>query len=503
MVCMWAAWTQPDRFDWSAWADEVVWRGSHNLVLTSSRSSLSILSMITAAKETYALQRDLDAAENDLQALRWNDTPADEIAEIDASIQPLRDRVAERQAEIGGVAFRIPEENLLTLHARLEKLNKRADKLDVKPVSITEHGTEEIKTTRDGKTEYRVYVWVAVAGESPKLDGWRFVATLEHDENGVILRKLPTFDGDVDLTPYRTASPENCDHCKLNRRRNDTYIVQHDNGTLKQVGSNCLTDFLGGASPQQIARYMEYLADFMDELGDEEGGEFYGSSAPKRLSLDSYMTHVATCIRQYGWTSRGLSYDTGRPATADDASENLYNFENKKTDRQGIPMWIDPAPQDADLAARAIQWVRDLPEEALESDYLYNLFTVMKGESLGLRQLGIAASAISAYRKAVEKEVKKKAADKVKAESNFVGEVKDKIEITATCSRIKEINGTYGTTTIYNFIDDQGNQFTWFSSRDIDIIREGQGPYLITGTVKAHEDKGYGKTTVITRCKVS
>lgn len=459
----------------------------------------------TDAQDTYALQRDLALEEQRLSDVKFEANPGLDhprvVAEMEKAIQPLRDRVAERQAEVGGVVFRIPEENISLLQEKIAKLNKRAAKLDVEPVSLTLHETIEIKgKDHNGRDEYRNYQFVAVKGHSPRLAGWRFVATLEHDENGVILRKLPTFEGEVDLTPYRTATPENCDHCKLVRRRNDTYVVQHEDGSLKQVGSNCLTDFLGGASPQQIARWMEFLADFVDELENEDS-EFYGGSAPSRVVAREYMAHVACMVRENGWTSRGSAYNYGGYATADAAESNMYNQASRKS-YKGERLWIDPIDADYAAADKAIEWVRALPEDQLESDYLYNLFTVFKGESLGKRQLGIAASAITAHSKAVEKQIKAEAA---KA-SEFVGAEGDKLEIEVTIVNEIRLEDNYsyhgGTKPLYMMQDAAGNSLKWFASRDIDGMEQGN-TVTIKGTVKAHQmHEKYGKSTILTRCKI-
>lgn len=414
----------------------------------------------------------------------------------------LRAQAAVAQAEVGGEVFRIPEQNIAALIEKIEKLNKRARKLDVAEVEYRLLDTIEVKAreTDQGDT-FKVYQFVAVRGISPRLAGWRFVATLEHDENGVILRKLPTFEGEADLTPYRDATPENCDHCHTRRRRNDTYIVQHESGELKQVGSNCLTDFLGSRSPQQIARWMEYLADFFDDL-ENEGSYFYGGSAPSRISAEDYMAHVACMVREHGWTSRGSAYEYGGSATADDASSNMYNQSRRITDRQGAPMWTDPTDEDFQTGVKAIEWVRSLEESDLVNDYLYNLFTVFKGESLGVRQTGIAASAITAYFKAIQREIERQA----KAKSDFVGAVGDKLEIDVTVASVIRIQDNYswdgGTKPLYKMLDAEGNAIDWFSSRDIDGLEQGASA-RIKGTIKAHKDhEQYGKSTVLTRCKI-
>ena len=58
-----------------------------------------------------------------------------------------------------------------------------------------------------------------------------------------------------------------CEHCGLRRRRTRTYVVVHtDSGEVRQVGSGCLRDFLGGPDPERACRRAELLAAARAEL---------------------------------------------------------------------------------------------------------------------------------------------------------------------------------------------------------------------------------------------
>lgn len=465
---------------------------------------------MTNAETVYEAQREAADLRSRYEEILWDANPG---LGHDAAVEHAyyawehkNQDVTAMQDEIGGMVFLIPEENMAELEARLVKLNKRADKLGVDPITLTKLNTEETQiTVAPGKFEWVVKQYVAVKGSSPKLAGWQFVATLEHDENGVIIRRIPTFEGEVDLTAYREATPENCDHCHTRRRRNDTYIVRHTGGNMKQVGSNCLTDFLGGANPQHIARWMEFVTQFCDDASDAQDREWFGPNAPKRYDAEEYLTHVACMIREEGWTSRGSAYEYGGTATADRADSNMYNMAHKVRDRQGLALWTEPTPADNDLAAKAISWARDLNETDLENDYLYNLHTSLRGESIPSRQFGIAASAIVAYSKAVEREIKRRQSEQRKATSEHFGEIKERVTFDAEVLRINWIKDNYsydgGMKPLYIFTTTDGNEAKWFSSKDMGL-EVGQ-KVTVTGTVKAHEDhERFGKSTQVTRCKI-
>jgi hypothetical protein len=51
-----------------------------------------------------------------------------------------------------------------------------------------------------------------------------------------------------------------CDHCRLTRRRTQTYVVAHGaSGERRRVGSGCLRDFLGGHDPVRMLRHAEHM----------------------------------------------------------------------------------------------------------------------------------------------------------------------------------------------------------------------------------------------------
>jgi hypothetical protein len=460
------------------------------------------------AKQVYDLQRELETLKDRLYDAMWpplhergglGHQQAVEVAQ--KKVDQMLVQVEAAQAEIGGPIFRIPVENVADLNARIEKLNKKATKLDTPPITSKVVDVEVIERKRNGYTEVQEYAYVAVSGVAPKLNGWQFVATLEHDEGGTILRKVPTFEGEVDLTAYRQASPQDCDHCGYKRQRNDTYVVRHDDGTMKQVGSNCLKDFLGHQSPQQLARWAEYLRDLVSDLGNDEY-EWNGPRIPATYYIAEYMTHVALMVREYGWVSKGVAYnDPTAYATAERADTNWYNMINQKRDR-GVPMWTDPTEEDAETAEKVIEWAKNISEEETKrSDYLYNLSVIFKGDALKARQFGMAASAIKGYMNHIEREIKRQEEAKAPRLDEFVGEVK-KREVFGplTVTNVFTYENEFGTAHKHIFRDEQGRTLVWTTGT---CYMDRGERVTLKGTVKAHSqhDK-YGKQTILSRCKV-
>lgn len=404
--------------------------------------------------------------------------------------------------------FLIPEQNLARLDERVAVLNKRAAKLGVAPVVVErlERREERVYKWSDGRerreperadhrpARVRVLVAVCVTGETPKLAGWSFLATLDHaSEAGVVLRVVP--GADVPES-YREAKPD-CDHCQTRRVRRETFVLRHDDGAYRQVGRQCLADFLGGQDPAAIAAWCEVLGAFRADLEAAEHDD-WGGAGGRYLYLPAYLEIVAAVIDAEGWVSRRSARDFGGSATADRAM-------NWAIPPLGGWSEVDEAERpevtDAhrDLVERALAWVRGLREaKPALSDYEHNLVVVCAGEALAPKNSGIAASLIPAYKREVEREILRRRRAESRAASDFVGTVGKREVFTVEVTGVIEHEGSWGVTRIHKMLDDAGNALVWFASRE-GGLEQGRR-YRIKATVKSHEDDPkWGKQTVLTR----
>ena len=86
--------------------------------------------------------------------------------------------------------------------------------------------------------------------------------------------------------------------------------------------------------------------------------------------------------------------------------------------------------------------------------------------------------------------------------STWIGEVGDKLkDIKVKLTRKYNFNGKYGVTTVYNFVTEDGNNLTWFSStyQPYDI---GEWVKIKYTTIKDHSEYKGVKSTIITRTKL-
>jgi hypothetical protein len=158
--------------------------------------------------------------------------------------------------------FRVRENALEDLRRRVAALDRRAGRLGTGPIRLREIGRREAG-----------YALVQLHGEAPVLRGWTLAAVVEHGDRRSSVRSLLP---DRDLLLESFSAPV-CDHCGLSRRRSRTYVLlRAETGELRQVGSGCLRDFLGGHDPERLCRQAEYLARAREALDDV--------TAPRRIT---------------------------------------------------------------------------------------------------------------------------------------------------------------------------------------------------------------------------
>ncbi len=277
-----------------------------------------------------------------------------------------------------------------------------------------------------------------------------------------------------------------CDHCNMNRTRNDVFIVRDNAGKHMQVGRSCITAFLGERySPSQLALIAECLAalDLREfESYDSEGG-FGGGRA--MLDVERFLAVSAATIREFGWVSRKAAKEdySGRTiATADIAGDAYWNASK---------VGITVTDADTQMAQDAIDWVINLDAN---NDYTINAQKIGNLSYIPVNLTGIAASIVSSY----QRDLGRKATAAASAPSSWQGTVGERLTVTLTVERTHSFQSNFGTTTIHNFKDAAGNIFVWFASKE--KLNTG-ATYTVTGTVKKFSDYRGTKQTELSRCK--
>lgn len=418
----------------------------------------------------------------------WTPAKAAEFAaQVEAEkIKPLKILVARQQEA---------EEALL-------KLVKKGKKYNVVPVTWAWGNVfseaKQVGENSLGQPIYRniPYIPLFVSGEPPRVAGYDFIARIEFAEGGALVQTVP---GQTVPKEY-WATDGHCDHCKTKRYRKDVFIVRNSEGGHMQVGRSCLQEFLGN-DPAQILRHFGWLSS-VSELEDTERGD-YGN-----LFIEDpqyFLTNVATAIRVLGWVSKGMAAQAEERGQSLTPTVTVVRMEhgNAKYDVPYFKEKIEANRNEADakLAAETIEWVRALDNPG--NEYLNNLKVIFSAEYIYQpKHLGLAASAVSAFlrEKARQDELNiKKGEAKL---SQYVGKVGERLRNIKV--QLKQVIGLpdngFGPSSIYKFVDENKNRYTWFSG--VRLYMEIDGWAVMTATVKEHTEYNGIMETKLTRAKV-
>lgn len=395
--------------------------------------------------------------------------------------------------------YKIPAYNLEWLKECIAKLNKKARKLGSREIKITVVDTlvekhrpydGHIGGFRSEREVIKVYSIVEITGEAPKYNGWRFIGTLQHEEGGNILRAVP---GETIPEEFRYVIPR-CDHCKSARRRKDTYVVQHDDGTVKQVGRQCIKDFLGHKNPESLA-WLAQLERDINQASAEDEEDWYGGGGGRRyIDLDELLSMTAACIRIHGWKSRSDARKYDGVATVSRALNEMYPLPKYKQE-------IFPTEEDEKEATAARAWALSLGEREGLAEFLFNLHLIAKKKALEWRDTGIAAALVMSYQREMGRMAEKKAREKAAAASQYFGTVGKREVFTLTVVNVYTFDTMYGAQDLYKFVDPEGNIAVWKTKAHGDGTEVERGrTWKIKATVKAHDEYKGTKQTVLTRC---
>jgi hypothetical protein len=410
--------------------------------------------------------------------------------------------------------YTIHENNMVKLQEKFTRIAKKCSKYgcefhyeevgeefrDVQHSKEVRGAYGVVENVRTGVSTERFIV--IEAGGTAIINDWKFVATLEHTENGNIIRGC----SGVELPEvYRTSAPK-CDHCNSNRYRKDTYVIQNTvTGEFKQVGKGCLKDFTNGLSAEAVAQYLSYFS-AIEELNDSCS---LGGYSKRYVNAVSYLQAAVEIVNKCGFVSKQRAMDEETRSTSSIALSCLQPYS--KADYEDIIKYDfkHDRTENIETVKLMLEW---LSSQETTSQYISNLQIACKNEYVEYRDLGILASLPAAYFKAMETEkerLEREARRGLVKSNKFVGEVGDKLELSLTYVNRFCYETQYGLAYIHLFEDVEGNTFKWSTSNCLEKVvngacvrREYGEVFTIKGTIKEHSIHGDTKQTILTRCKV-
>lgn len=368
-----------------------------------------------------------------------------------------------------------------TLTKKIKRILNKCDKDGVSySYNVSEPYDKMVEVEGD---EYSVK-FVAIEIECYfKRNGWSVLGSVSR-KSGIV----QCYFDDASLLKEYSQTDFHCDHCHKNVYRNSVVLLQNEHGEKKLVGSTCVKEFTRGLDGELVVAY----AALMDSLKtmsdiDEEFFEDCMSQGIKMYDLLRVVSSAASLIRNYGYKSSSFCRFDETPTFR--FILDTLNHYGKEVDDEDIA-----------LATKAIEWVKSIPEEEyLKNSYMFNLHQICNQDldvaHCSYEHFALLTSLIPTYNKTIMTRLKES-----KKKSEYVGQVKDKLNITVQLVAKPSFDSAYGTCYIYIMKDENENIFVWKTNKYLSA--EAGAILKLKGTVKEHSEYRNEKQTVLTRCSV-
>jgi hypothetical protein len=404
--------------------------------------------------------------------------------------------------------FTIPACLLHVVKDRTAKLNKRAKKLGMDPVTLIVGTIRTVPSHRDnpaarpsavaGQWEIDM-VDVTVDGVAPVVEGYRFIATVECRGEHPIIRRMPGTDTSINLREFTQINTDRCDHCHKNRRRTDILILQETaTGKVMQIGKTCAADFFRSKDAAKLiqcfARFSTVGETDYDDFDKMPKGETY-------VPVQRVLEVAAAVVRVFGFVSTAKERDEGGRSTKSRVYENMFGLRTMFSD--------DRAPTtDADTAkaGEVYDWLEEsfLGKPVAErSEFEQNVAACIEYDGvIRERNFGYIVWMIDGLQRQKDRNAARAVAQTANAASDYVGTVGQRENFTAKLVSLRDFPGwDGGTKSLLRFVDARGNVILWWASQGSDLPTGVE--YGFTATVKKHDEYRGTKQTTVQRVNIT
>lgn len=382
-------------------------------------------------------------------------------------------------------------DNLVHIKANIEKLVKRANKLQVEP-PIVSYSEERLFYV--GENKYISLTDIEIINPIIKLnDEWELAATIEKYEAGNMVNCIPSLSDRLP-TDLRTKEINICDHCQTKRKRNKYIAVINENTSkLKIVGSTCVKDFLGH-NAVRIIKYFANIIEICNDISSEYEYDGWKSdySDYRQVSIAGVINATLAVLDVSEWVS-SKNVDDQKLATYQEVTEQTFYYHKLKSKHR-----IEITAKHKELGKTILdRWFNK--SENIDSttcgdlDWKRHLLT-MKG-AIALDEMSLCVGLVYGETIAIAKELEAESKPNI-----FFGTVKQRENFELTVTYVKAFEDDYGTRKLVKGIDIQsGGIFVWWDSTCKDWYETGK-TYNVKATVKQHDNNPkFGCQTIINR----
>ena len=403
----------------------------------------------------------------------------------------------------------IPTSSLDGVKSKMAQLQRRAERNGLAEPSMTiteETKVVDVPLVMDGEEDIRKIpvekTKVLLTGHFPRKPDYRFLAKIDHTvgEGNVVTTPGAEHEKALNATgvDYHSCA-SGCDHCGFERKRSNTYIVQHDDGSTLQVGSSCIDDYIGEGTLASVMTAFDIHAfiintDEFDEMAlgvardtlrEQIDIAFYLALAAEQISLTGFVPargEVPTYILLQNLLN---PYNGDRVYVGE--QQAIMNAHNLRK----------PHPK-IEQAKVILDWLREQPAT---NNYMKNLHAITSTGFADINKkpqyAAMLASVPNAYNKAMAQERNN---SREQTLNEPFGEVKSRGRLKLTLNGIYDDVMAQFPSRKFAFTDDKGREYRWKASYDSAPDLAIGSTFMLTGTIKLHSEYNGTHYTHLTRC---
>ncbi len=340
-----------------------------------------------------------------------------------------------------------------------------------------------------------VLTTIEVSGlQSISFNGWSLAASVEPTAKGNLLWTVPGVTVPARFEHTGCA----CEHCKVDRDRKRLYVVTHEGGESKQVGSTCLADFLGGNSADALAAKFGFYGEILRELKEYCDGESGGWGGNKGYDLSTVIARAYDLEQEHGWTGSVKA----REEMTLSIKDRVLNWSKDTPCR--IP--TAAAYERADIA---IEHFRNLSPDG-QDDFCRNARLIASAGFASFKSMGLAAALSHCYDIHLSRLERAKVAANLAETSQHFGTLKERVKgLTGKVLKVLTFPGDFGVTIKILMVTPEGNSMVSTGLYPLEKSDDPQSARLpvigetvrFTATIVEHGEYNGVKQTKVNRPK--
>lgn len=459
-----------------------------------------------------------------------------------------------------GKSHVIGERGYEFLKSKIGEMNKKSAKWGVPPIELkvikeeftkktvfVNMSTGQLVSGEDPSSEQKEVTVkqyeIVIIGEPPRVDGYEFIAKVEHTPEGNILNYAPKASSKTIPSEYRTAR-QACDVCKTLRDRSNTFILKLEKddpqrfpdkkaGDFVMIGSGCLKRFLPNISANALVEYAEMIEKIRSsineagEFGDFDGG--LGSTGQGNYMPQSQLGLWLSAV--YLYTGKFFSKKKASELQTSSTIDQVFSAMNSRVgidhgrdieDPVHKKMMNDKSFQEKanTLTSEFLEWCKTKDFDSLINsnpnfaDFYNNLKVLAKQENIKTKNSGFFGALFATFLRDRGELEKKAAQKKASADFTYFGQVGGKIKVKVRINKIKEYESQYGRGLIIT-MEGEGSEIDTATGQS--VLKKGNLLYFtsnfelqegeeaeIEATVKGHQQNKFTQIpeTQITRAKI-